>query len=60
METKVTILRTPLTESALSAVFGYRARAYDLDKYAKTNTSFPERLLKLYLAELSRCVPKAG
>ena len=60
METKVIILRTPLTESALSVIFGYRARAYYLDQYAQTNTTFPERLLKLYLNELNRCLKRTG
>lgn len=60
METKVIILRTPLTEPALSVVFGYQAKSYNLDSYRPTNPTYPQRLLNLYLLELSRCLKRTG
>lgn len=60
MEAKIYLLRTPLTEPALSSVFGYRAPAYDLESYRKVNPTFPERLLNLYLMELNRCLKRTG
>ena len=60
METKVIILRTPLTEPALSIVFGYKARAYILDSYRPANPTFPERLLNLFLTEVNRGLKRAS
>lgn len=60
MEAKVYLLRTPLTEPALSIMFGYQAKFYDLDAYRRINPTFPERLLNLYLLELNRCLRRTG
>jgi hypothetical protein len=58
MEAKVYLLRTPLTEPALSVVFGYKAKAYDLDAYSRVNPTFPERLLNMFLLELTRAAQR--
>lgn len=59
MEAKVYLLRTPLTEPALSIVFGYKSPAYDLDSYREVNPTFPERLLNMFLLELNRCTERS-